>query len=349
VHPDLTASVFTFTLHPTSTQSAEYLSAAHRRAQHTAVCPMCAFAARHFLKEDATFHGDQTRSPCKSVSGTLSYSCSCSLEATSAEHSTPRLESAGHGNRRKVKVSSLPGQSPTQHAHPNDKSSVVQQFQRASSGLSKGSALFNLSRRLWESIPCPHAHAQQQQQEKQQRAHSESKRSTDSLLCSTPSSQLMDRSDIMPYTAVSTMPKFPTTKSPSCVSGGALSDSAMELGSSSGHSISSHTDRRHAHRRQEAQRRWRLLRTHVWVTDLEQGLRKSMWESACTVALKSLAPVASSGGESFCSMPSSPATSTAAADSESSNMGVGDDRESEAVASSFGGRGMSVLAVLTAH
>ena len=46
VHPDLTAAVLSFTLHPAPWQSPPACSHADRLAAHTAVCPMCTYAAR---------------------------------------------------------------------------------------------------------------------------------------------------------------------------------------------------------------------------------------------------------------------------------------------------------------
>lgn len=51
----------------------------------------------------------------------------------------------------------------------------------------------------------------------------------------------------------------------------------------------------------EAQRRWDLLRMHVWVMGQEMRLRKQMWQEAVHAALNPLAPAGSSGATLFSS------------------------------------------------
>lgn len=332
VHGDLTAAVSTFHLHPTSPQNAVCRSPAQRCAEHTAVCPMCAFAARHFLSGHAC--GEHTQPTLRSLSGA---SCSCSLEAVSADHSvhSPQPTASQHA------------QSPAQRAQPAAKSEVLQQLQRPSTGLSKGSTLQQLSRRLWDSIPCPMA----------QHAQHKSRPSTDSLLCSTPNSQLMMDSGRNSSQLGSAIPSsagysMRSAGRPSKAPNVLLGDSAMELSKLSNSSSSSTRADTHIcmHRRQEAQRRWRLLQRHVWVTALERGLRRSMWESACSVALNSLAPAAfSCDRESFCSIPSSPASSTLGKKPGNVVSGDAAAADTEPVATRFGGGGIAPLAVLTAH
>jgi hypothetical protein len=330
VHPDLTVSVFTFTLHHPSADNVGHLSVAQRRAQHTAVCPMCAFASQHFLN-GGDAHVDRSCSTCKSSSdvASCSYSCSRSLAAASAEYSTPRTRGSGHPHSPSSQT-----HSPYSPAQLHATSGGFQQLQPASTGLSKGSALLQLSRRLWESIPYPLTQGQQQSQPGSKRTHS--------LLCSARTSQSMGRSTVIPCSAGYTMNVARTPQR--CASGGAFSDSGMDLRSRSRSSCSTGPQ---SDRRQEARRRWRVLRTHVWVSALEQGLRRSMWESACAVAINSLAPVACSSRGSFCSFPSSPSSSTTP--DETGSIRVGDAGESGVVASSFAGTGISALAVLTAH
>ena len=103
------------------------------------------------------------------------------------------------------------------------------------------------------------------------------------------------------------------------------------------------------HARQEAQRRWRLLQRHVWTGVLERGLRRSMWESACSAALNTLAPAAiSSADDSFCSLPQSPVSLSPAVGAHTSAAGVATGASADAVPTGFGG-GMPAFAVLTAH
>lgn len=303
VHPDLTALVFTFTLHPTLPHSATQLSSAQLRAVHIAVCPMCAFAARHFLTAPHA---------CDEHPHSHSHSTCCSLQAVSAEHSTQSAQS------------------------PHAPEATPPQPQSPTSGPAKAPCkLKELSKRMWDSIPCPRV----------QHARHRRKSSTDSLLASTPASQILS----------STPPSSHSARPASAVHskhtpGSLVDDTSTDLSDSSCSSTQYNAVCCNVRAKQEAQRRWRLLQRHVWVGVLERGLRRSMWESACSAALNALAPTSIRGDdESFCSLPQSPTSPSRTVGAHTSVSGVPTVAAASADAGPAGFDSTPAFAVLTAH